>query len=162
MDSRREKTSMYSGRRTVKKLVLLILVSVASPLISQVPTCKRFLAQNTQLPNYPPIARAAHMSGTIRFTVIIPLTGAPNLVFLDGPHEGVWQTLVTSAHDYLASRKYGWFEAQESKPCSYIASVEFRQSGEALPPPNNYLRVTVIDETHTVVEVKPTVSTVSY
>jgi hypothetical protein len=102
------------------------------------------------------------MSATIRFTVTIAATGEPKLTFLDGPHQGVWQTLVTSAHDYLVSRKYVWFDGPQPKPCIYTASVEFRQSGQPIEPPNNYLCVTVIDETHTIVDVKPTVPTVSY
>jgi len=143
-------------------LILLALSLLASPSFSQVATCKRFLMWDTQLPNYPPIARAANMSATMRFTVVVPVEGEAQVSFLDGPDKGVWQTLVKSARDYLSARKYGWFEGEHPKPCSYIASVEFREAGEAISSPNNFLRVTIEDEKHTIVEVKPTVPTANY
>lgn len=155
------------GRLTdvrVRRFTLLLpaLLLVALPAFSQTPKCKRFMMWDTQLPVYPAIARAANMSATIRFTVEVPAEGEAQLSFLDGPSKGVWQTLAKSAHDYLSARKYGWFEGEHPKPCSYIASVEFREAGEAINSPNNFFRVTVEDEMHTVVEVKPTVPTVNY
>jgi hypothetical protein len=141
---------------------LVAATALASPLLAQEATCGRFLINDTKLPTYPPIARAAHMTATIRFKVFIPLQGEPQISFLDGPSKGVWQMLVTSAHDYLAARTYGWFEGAQPKPCSYVASVEYRQIPGELDAPNNFLRITVIDEAHTIVEVKPTTPTVNY
>jgi hypothetical protein len=53
-------------------------------------------------------------------------------------------------------------EGEHPKPCTYIASVEFRLAGKEIAAPNNYFRVTIEDAMHTVVEVKPTVPNVNY
>jgi hypothetical protein len=143
-------------------LPMLLAVAMACPSFSEVASCKRFSVWDAQLPEYPAIARAAHMTATIRFTVVVSAEGEARLSFLDGPNKGAWQMLVKTAHDYLSARKYGWLEGEKPRPCSYIASVEFRQVGTAVDPPNNFIRVTVIDERHTIVEVKPTVPTVNY
>jgi hypothetical protein len=149
--------------RQIRNLSLLLpLLLVVLPVRAQNPSCKPFMMWDTQLPVYPPIARAVHMSATIRFTIEIPAKGEVKLTFLDGPSKGVWQTLVQSARDYLSARKYGWMEGEHPKPCTYIASVEFRQAGEEIAAPNNYLRVTIEDAMHTIVEVKPTIPTVNY
>lgn len=149
--------------RQARNLSLLLPALLAVLSVSaQSPPCKPFSMWDTQLPVYPPIARAAHMSATIRFTIEIPVQGEAKLTFLDGPSKGVWQMLVGSAHDYLSARKYGWMEGEHPKPCTYTASVEFRQSGKEVAAPNNYFRVTVEDATHTIVEVKPTIPTVNY
>jgi hypothetical protein len=141
---------------------LLAAVVVVTPAVSQTTQCKPFTMLDTQLPVYPPIARAPRMSATIRFTVEIPVQGEAKLTFLDGPSKGVWQVLVKSAREYLAGRRYGWMEGVNPKPCVYVASVEFRQAGEEIAAPNNFLRVTVEDAMHTLVEVKPTISTINY
>lgn len=142
--------------------MLLAALLLALPISAQSPPCKPFLMWDTVLPAYPPIARAAHMAATVRFTIEIPIQGDAKLTFLEGPSKGAWQMLVGSAHDYLSARKYGWMEGDHPKPCSYTASVEFRQSGKEVAAPNNYLRVTVEDAMHTIVEVKPTIPTVNY
>ena len=142
-------------------LSLAICIPV-SPLYAQPATCKDFSVEESKLPFYPPIAHAAHMEATIRFKVIVPLSGEPQLTFLDGPSQGVWQTLIHNAHDYLDARKYGWFEAAHREPCSYIAAVEYRFTPGEVSPPNNFKRVTVFDETRTVVEVKSTTPTGMY
>ena len=146
------------------RILFLVLPALLTALSAraQSPKCEPFLMQDTQLPVYPPIARAAHMSATIRFTIEIPEQGEAKLTFLDGPSKGVWQMLVGSARDYLTARKYGWMEGKQPKPCTYTASVEFRQVGKEIAAPNNYLRVTVEDAMHTIVEVRPTVPTVNY
>jgi hypothetical protein len=145
----------------VHRLILLffMLLLISLPSLAQAPTCKRFKVADAQVPVYPPIARAASMSATIRFTVELAANGKAQVSFLDGPSKGVWQMLVKSAHDYLSAREYTWFDGGQPKPCSYVASVEFRVNGKAVEPPNNFFQVTVEDETRTVVEVRPTVPT---
>ena len=102
------------------------------------------------------------MSATIRFAVWIPMQGEATVTFLDGPNKGVWQTLVKSARDYLSARKYGWIEDEHPKPCTYIASVKFRQAGKEIAAPNKYFSVTIEDAMHTIVEVRPTTPTANY
>ena len=138
----------------------LLLVTLSS--LAQTPTCKRLIVRDTRFPAYPPIARAANMSATIRFRVEVAADGKAQLSFLDGPRNGVWQTLVKSARDYLSAREHQWVDGEHPKSCSYIAAVEFRETGKAITWPNNYFRVTIEDETRTVVEVRPTTPTVLY
>jgi hypothetical protein len=102
------------------------------------------------------------MSATIRFSVEVAADGKAQLSFLDGPSKGAWQMLVNSAHNYLSARRYSWIDGGEPKPCHYVASVDFRETGNAIEAPNNFFSVTVEDETHTIVEVRPTVPTVTY
>lgn len=135
---------------------------LAAPLLAQNSPCKRFLIEDTRLPVYPPIAHAAHMEATIRFKILVPVAGEPEVTFLDGPSKGVWQTLISNARDYLTGRKYGWFEGNHREACSYIASVEYRIIPGEIEAPNNFTRVTVFDEKHTLIEVRPTVPTVNY
>jgi hypothetical protein len=154
-------------RRSVRAATYSSMIAVAafvlvSPLLAQNNSCKRFLIENSQLPHYPPIAHAAHMEATIRFKISVPVTGEPEITFLDGPSKGVWQTLVSNARDYLAGRKYGWFEGGRPEACSYIASVEYRIIPGEIDAPNNFIRVTVFDEKRTLIEVKPTVLTTNY
>jgi hypothetical protein len=102
------------------------------------------------------------MEATFRFSVFVPKTGEAEITFLDGPSQGVWQILVNNARAYLANRKYGWFEGDQRANCSYTASVEYRIIPGFVDAPNNFIRVTVFDETHTLVEVKATTLTVTY
>lgn len=140
----------------------VLAMFLAAPLLAQNNPCKRFSIEDTHLPVYPPIAHAAHMEATIRFKISVPVTGEPKITFLAGPSKGVWQTLVSNARDYLAGRKYYWLEGDHSEACSYLASVEYRIIPGDVDPPNNFLRVTILDETHTLIEVKPTKPTVTY
>jgi hypothetical protein len=76
--------------RQIRNLSLLLpALLVALPVRAQSPPCKPFMVWDTQLPAYPPIARAANMSARIRFTVEIPVQGEAKLIFLDGPSKGV-------------------------------------------------------------------------
>ncbi len=102
------------------------------------------------------------MTGVFRFKVTFPAHGEPLVSFLDGPNQNAWQMLVASAHEYIASKKYWLADGTQPKSCSYIASVEYRQLPEQVDDPNNFFRVTVIDEAHTLIEVKPTTPTVNY
>jgi hypothetical protein len=102
------------------------------------------------------------MSATIRLTVVIPVEGEAQVSFLDGPDKGVWQTLCQKFSRLSLCKKVRVVRRGTPKPCSYIASVEFRQVGKPINVQNNFLRVTVEDERHTIVEVKPTVPTVNY
>lgn len=138
------------------------IVVLTSPLFSQDAKCKRFFIEDTRLPTYPPIARAAHMEATLRFKVLVPPTGTPQISFMEGPNQGVWQILVTNARDYLTARTYGWLEGSHTEACVYVATVEYRIIPGEVTAPNNFTRVTVFDETHTLVEVKPTTPTVNY
>jgi hypothetical protein len=155
---------MNQSREWVKLSALIFCLAVAPPasMLAQDPTCKRFVIQDGHMPSYPPIAHAAHMEATMRFRVTVPQNGSPEITFLSGPSQGIWQSLVTNAQNYLSDRKYWWSEGTSRAACSYTATVEYRFISGELDPPNNFLRVTVMDETHTLVEVKSTTPTVNY
>jgi hypothetical protein len=105
-------------------------IALSTPLYAQIPTCKGFLAKDGGLPSYPPIARTAHIQATLRFKIVVPRSGNPQISLLQGRNGG------------------------HREACSYIAEVEYRMGPEFVDPPNNFLRVTVIDENHTLVEVR--------
>ena len=141
---------------------LAIIIGLPTVLSAQEAKCKPFLFEDAGLLTYPPIARAAHMEATMHYRVVVPVTGESQVSFVDGPNRGVWKVLADNAREYLAARKYKWFEGQR-EPCSYIASVEYRfMKTKPVDPPNNFLRITVIDATHTLVEAKLTVNSVQY
>jgi hypothetical protein len=153
---------MSQNHKQAIGLVGLALAALTASCYAQVPPCKPFLITDTQIPTYPPLARVAHMTGTIRFTVLIAADGKAQISFLDGPNENAWQMLVSSAREYLSARKYGSFERSQPTPCTYTASVEYRIVGKPVDSPNNFMRVTVLDASHTVVEVKPTIEKPDY
>jgi hypothetical protein len=62
-------------RLAVALLVAAIFVSVAH---AQEASCGRFQVSDTIFPIYPPIARIAHMTATIRFRVVLPAQGLAN------------------------------------------------------------------------------------
>jgi hypothetical protein len=136
----------------------LTLASLAASAQTQEPACKNFHISDPQFPTYPPIARAAHVQGTFSFRVTVPASGVPKVTYLDGPNVGVWQFLLTGAQSFLVARRYSWDTAQPL-PCTYTASVEYRILAGNLDAPNNFFRVTILDESHTLIEIKPTTPT---
>ena len=139
-----------------------LALAFASPISAQERNCGRSSIRDARLPTYPPIARAAHMEATLRFRVSVRPRGTPLITLLEGPNQGVWQILVTNAHDYLAARTYEWFEGSRTETCNYVATVEYRIIPGNVSAPNNFMRITVLDELHTLVEVKPTIPTANY
>jgi hypothetical protein len=152
------------GIKKIYRSICISIISIALPsaLIAQDRSCEKFSIQDVKLPTYPPIARAAHMEAVMRFKVLVPASGESEITLLDGPSKGAWQILVANAREYLSNRKYGWFEGDHKESCSYTVSVEYRIIPGEADPPNNFTRVTVIDETRTLIEVKPTKPTVMY
>jgi hypothetical protein len=116
----------------------------------------------SKLPIYPPIARAAHMQGVFRFTVVVHPHGHSDVRFLDGPSKGAFQVFEASSREFIESRRYGWATGGEHHACRYIAVVEYRMLPEESESPNNFMRVTDIDLSHTLVEVKATKPTINY
>ncbi len=146
------------------RFALLFLVALAciGSLSAQEAPCKDLSIHDTRLPVYPPIARAAHLEGTIRFNIHLSESGAADVKYLDGPNKGVIGILLSSAREYATSRQHGWITGGHHDACNYILGVEYKIVGPEVDSPNNFLRVTVLDEAHTVVEVKPTTPTVNY
>jgi hypothetical protein len=102
------------------------------------------------------------MQGVFRFTVVVHPDGHSDVGFLDGPNKGMLQLFVASSREFIESRRYGWATGGEHKTCRYIAEVEYRMLPEEVDLPNNFLRVTDIDLSHTLVEVKTTKPIVEY
>lgn len=135
-------------------LFFFVLLVCNVSLEAQNVTCKNMSIKDTHLPTYPPIARLAHMQGTIRFSIHVPVQGKAEIKYLDGPNQGVFQTLVANAGEYAAGRKYGWPFGDHHDACDYVLAVEYRIVAPEVNPPNNFLRVTVIDESHTLIEAR--------
>jgi len=141
---------------------ILILFGCSSLGLAQDLNCVDVGVFESKLPVYPPIARAAHMQGVFRFTVVVHPDGHSDAAFLDGPNKGMLQVFIASSREFIESRRYGWATGGEHKTCTYIAEVEYRMLAEEVDSPNNFLRVTDIDLGHTLVEVKTTKPTVNY
>lgn len=141
---------------------ILALFSCASFALAQGSSCVDVGIFDTRLPTYPPIARAAHMQGVFRFTVVVHPDGHSDVSFLDGPSKGVFQILVASSREFLEGRRYGWATGGDHQACQYTAEVEYRMLPEEVDSPNNFMRVTDIDLSHTLVEVKATKPTINY
>lgn len=142
-------------------LFLVVVASINSPK-ARAAVCKDLSIHDTRLPIYPVIARAAHMEGIIRFNIHLSDSGIAQVQFLDGPSKGAFGMLLSNAQDYANGRQYGWVTGGHHDPCNYTLAVEYKIIGPEVPAPNNFLRVTVIDAEHTLVEAKPTVPTVNY
>jgi hypothetical protein len=102
------------------------------------------------MPVYAPIAKAAHVEGTMRFTVSLTAELAPTVKLVDGPKllEGV-------AQSYIEGRRYSWKVEGEHSPCSYTAQIEYRIIKPESDDTNNFYRVTVMGLGHTLIEVQP-------
>ena len=141
----------------MRKIALfLALLSCKGLALGQAPDCADIGIFESKLPIYPPIARAAHMQGVFHFAVVVHPDGHSDVRFLDGPSKGAFQVFVASSQEFLESRRYGWATVGEHRACSYTAEVEFRMLPEEQNLPNNFMRVTDIDLSHTLVEVKAT------
>ena len=141
---------------------ILVLFSCTSLALAQGSNCVDLGVFDSKLPIYPPIAQAAHMQGVFRFSVVVYPDGRSEVGFVDGPDKGVFQILVASGREFIESRRYGWATGGEHKACRYIAEIEYRILSEEADSPNNFMRVTDIDLSHTLVEVKATKPTTNY
>jgi hypothetical protein len=95
------------------------------------------------------------MQEIIRFNIHLSSTGEAKISYLDGPNKGAFEMLVTNAKDYAEGRQHGWITGGTHQPCDYTLAVEYSIVTPAVDPPNNFLRVTVIDEGRTLVETRP-------
>lgn len=141
---------------------ILALFSFTSGALAQEAKCVDVAIFDSKLPVYPPIARAAHMQGVLRFSVVVHPDGHSDVRALDGPSKGAFQVFVASSREFIESRRYGWATGGEHQACSYTAEVEYRMLPEEAESPNNFMRVTDIDLSHTLVEVKATKPSVNY
>ena len=141
---------------------IFVLFTCSGLALAQDSNCADVVIFDSKLPIYPPIARAAHMQGVFRFTVVVHPDGHSDVGFLDGPNKGVFQVFNASSREFIESRRYGWATGGEHQACSYIAEVEYRMLPEETNSPNNFMRVTDIDLGHTLVEVKATKPTINY
>jgi hypothetical protein len=135
-------------------LLVFSLVVCTAMAPAQNPSCKDLSINDTKLPIYPPIARLAHMQGTIRFRIHLSSDGKTEVEYLDGPNKGAFATLLTNAREYAADRQHGWTTGGQHLDCDYTLAVEYRIVLPEVDPPNNFLRVTVIDEGHTLIEAR--------
>jgi hypothetical protein len=145
-------------RNVVRILLLLGLTRCA---FAQHPDCKDVQILESKLPIYPPIARAAHMKGVFHFAVVVYPDGHSDVQFVDGPNKGAFQVFAASGRDFLESRRYGWATVGQHQWCSYAAEIEYRMLSEEVNSPNNFMRVTDLDLSHTLVEVKATMPTIN-
>lgn len=141
---------------------IAVTLALTSFAVAQNSNCVGVQIFESKLPIYPPIARAAHMQGIFHFMVDVYPDGHSDVRFLDGPSKGANQVFVASGREFIASRRYGWATGGEHQACSYTAEVEYRMLPEEEDAPNNFMRVTDIDLSHTLVEVKATKPTVNY
>jgi hypothetical protein len=141
---------------------IFVLFSCTSVALAQDAKCVDVGVFESKLPIYPPIARAAHMQGVFRFTVVVHPDGHSDVQFLDGPSKGAFQVFVASGREFIESRRYGWATGGEHQACRYTAEVEYRMLPEEAESPNNFMLVTDLDLSHTLVEVKATKPTVNY
>ena len=145
-----------------KIALFLALVGFTGAASGEAPKCVDVGIFESKLPVYPPIARAAHMQGVFHFSVIVYGDGRSDVQFIDGPNKGTFQVFAASSREFLESRRYGWATGGEHRACSYTAEVEYRMLPEEEDAPNNFMRITDIDLSHTLVEVKVTKPTVNY
>jgi len=141
---------------------ILALFSFTSVALAQDAKCVDVAIFDSKVPVYPPIARAAHMQGIFRFSVVVHPDGHSDVLVLDGSSKGAFQVFVASSREFIQSRRYGWATGGEHQACSYTAEVEYRMLPEEAESPNNFMRVTDIDLSHTLVEVKATRPSVNY
>jgi len=141
---------------------VLLLFSCTSLASAQNSTCGDIGVFDSKLPVYPPIARAAHMQGVFRFKVVVHPDGSSDVGFLDGPSKGLFQVFIASSREFMEGRRYGWVTGGEHQACSYTAEVEYRILPEEADSTNNFMRLTDIDLSHTLVEVKATKPTINY
>jgi len=141
---------------------VLTMLGYTNLAISQDPICVDVAVFESKLPIYPPIARAAHMQGVFHFAVVVHPDGHSDVRFLDGPSKGANQVFVESGRAFIESRRYGWATVGEHHACRYTAEVEYRILPEEVVAPNNFMRVTDVDLSHTLVEVKATKPIVQY
>lgn len=141
---------------------ILVILSCASAALAQDPNCADVGIFDSKLPVYPPIARAAHMQAVLHFAVIVHPDGHSDVRFVDGPSKGANQVFVASSREFVESRRYGWATVGEHHACTYTAEVEYRMLPDEQDLPNNFMRVTVIDLSHTLVEVKATKPIIMY
>ncbi|MEO6816758.1 MAG: hypothetical protein ABI177_08640 [Edaphobacter sp.] len=138
------------------RFILFVFVLLLSTgfLNAQDASCINMAVQDTRLPVYPPIARLANVQGTIRLKIHISPQGDADIKYLSGPNQGIFHSLVINAQEYIAGRKYQWIADEPRGGCDYTLDVEYRIVAPAVDPPNNFLRVTILDEGHTLVEAR--------
>jgi hypothetical protein len=102
------------------------------------------------MPTYAPIARAANIEGIVRFEVTLSPELIAEVRLLDGP-----RFLAGAAQDYIENRRYSWKEGAEHAACSYTTEMEYRIIASESDDRNDFLRVTVLGLSHTLVEVQP-------
>ena len=141
---------------------ILFMLGFISPAWAQLANCADVQVFDSKLPIYPPIARAAHMQGIFHFIVDVYPDAHSDVRFLNGPSKGANQVFVASVREFIESRRYGWATGGEHLACSYTAEIEYRILPEEVDAPNNFMRVTDSDLSHTLVEVKATKPTVNY
>src|SRR5882757_8282368 len=107
-------------------------------------------AHDPVMPAYAPIARAAHIEGTVRFEVTLSPNLKSEVKLLDGP-----RFLAGPAQTYLENRRHSWKDGAEHTACSYTAEMEYRIIAPQSDDRNDFFRVTVLGLNHTLVEVQP-------
>ena len=141
---------------------ILLVLGCTRLSLAQHPNCTDVQIFESNLPIYPPIARAAHLQGIFHFMVDVHPDGHSDVRFLDGPNKGATRVFVASAREFIESRRYGWATGGEHAACSYTAEIAYRILPEEVDAPNNFMRVTDSDLSHTLVEVKATKPIVMY
>lgn len=147
----------------MRKLIwILAIICCTNSAFAQHPSCSEVQGFESSVPIYPPIARAAHLQGTFQFAVDVYPDGHSDVRFLNGPSKGMNHLFVVSGRKFLESRRYGWVTGGEHHVCTYKAEIEYRFRPGEVNFPNNFMRLTDVDLSHTIVEVKATKPVVEY
>jgi hypothetical protein len=144
--SRNNSTSLW--------VIIGVLCGVAACASAQTTVpCTDFTIQDV-MPVYPPIARSAHIEGTVKLQVTIDANRLANIELVAGT-----RFIAGAAEDFISSRRYAWNSASLVLPCEYTTEVEYRMIPGESDERNDFLRVTTLGVGHTLIEVqliKPT------
>jgi hypothetical protein len=126
---------------------LMSVIASAQILRAQESSCNDLVVQDTLMPAYAPIARAAHIQGIVSFDIHLDASGKATTKLSDG-----LPFLAGAAESYISGRRHYWATGGEHKPCSYVAKVEYRIIQPESDSTNNFHRVTVLGPGYTLVE----------
>jgi TonB family protein len=112
-------------------------------------SCKQLTIQDSKAPDYPLLALAANMQGTVKLRATVSPAGSiTDVTVIDGP-----EPLQAAAEDYV--RNWVLRGGPKKGDCTQDTKVEFRITGQAIEYPNSYIRFTRDDIGHTMVERHP-------